>query len=94
MHTVYICVGTDYDLVKIQIFYSIFYVERMLEQVEFFVFVDYFFGHAIAIERLTPQTEYCLCLDITGFGQRTGSTISFCDKQGSRQPGFFICFVS
>ena len=49
MHAVHIGIGGYDDFVVAQCFYAVFYIQGCLEQVEFFVFINYFLGQSVGI---------------------------------------------
>ncbi|MCY1244305.1 hypothetical protein D9M72_573720 [compost metagenome] len=81
MHTVDIGIGCDYDIVVTQVAHILLYIQSRLEQVEFFVFVDNLFAHAIRIQRFSTQAENGLGINVTRFRNGTRSRISLGDKK-------------
>src|SRR5690625_6031916 len=80
MHSINIGVGGNNYFVVPKSFQPVFYLKCMLEKVQFFIQVDNFFSHPKAIERLPPQTENSLIIDISCLSDRTTCRISFRDK--------------
>ena len=64
MHPVHIGIGSDDHPVVTQVVERIFNIQRVLEQVEFLVLVNYFLGQAVAVQRFTPQAEHRLGFSI------------------------------
>ena len=60
VHAVDIGIGSHNDLIVSERIESVFYVEGSLQQVEFFILVDYLFLLAVAVERLSHEREHRL----------------------------------
>src|SRR5690625_5734361 len=84
MHSINIGVGGNNYFVVPKSFQPVFYLKCMLEKVQFFILVDNFFSHPKAIERLPPQTENSLIIDISCLSDRTTCRISFRDRKSTR----------
>ena len=80
VHTVHISIGRDDDFVVTQVLETVFDVERVLQQVEFFVFVHDLLGHAEAVERLTAEAEHRLRLHVTSLRDGTRCRVTFCNE--------------
>ena len=52
VHTVHIGIGGNNHFVITQSFDTVFNVQRGLQQVELFVFINHFFGQSVRVERL------------------------------------------
>ena len=89
VHTVHIGIGSYYDVVVTDAVQTVFYIQRVLQQVKLFVLVHYFFGKAETVKRLTFQTKNCLCHHIARFGDGTRGRITF----GNKQRGILATFV-
>src|SRR5690606_20873365 len=83
VHTVHVGIGGDHDVVVPQVFKAFLDVQRRLQQVEFFIFVNNFFRKPVAVQRLPFQAENCLRVHITAFGDGTtrGITLRY-EKRG------------
>ena len=82
MHTIHIGIGGYYNVVVAQAFHAFFYVEGVLQQVELFIFIHYLLGKAVAVERLTPQTEHRLSLYLPALGDATAGRVALGDEDG------------
>ena len=49
VHTVNIGIGGDNNLAVSEVFYPIFYIQCMLQEVEFFIFIDNLLGEFVTI---------------------------------------------
>src|ERR1035437_9744001 len=79
---VHIGIGGYYYIVVAQPVQPFFYIQRMLQQVEFFILIHYLFGQAIAVEWLTPQAEYCLAFHRPALGYRTTCRVALGNEDG------------
>ena len=86
VHTVHIGIGRDNHLVVAEVLETVFDIESVLQQVEFFVFVHHLLGHAEAVQRLTAQAEHGLRLHVAGLGNGTRSRVTF----GNEDHGFAV----
>src|SRR5690606_4265258 len=82
VHPINISIRGDYDVVISQIFHRIFNIQRSLQQVEFLVFVNYFFGHSVGIQRFSTKGKNSLRIYITAFGYTSTRRISLGYKKG------------
>jgi hypothetical protein len=57
VHAVHIGISGDDNLAVSQAFQPIFNIQRMLQQIEFFIFIDNLFCQAERIQRLTAQAK-------------------------------------
>jgi hypothetical protein len=80
VHSVHIGIGCNNNLVVTQIVNAFFNVQRCLQQVEFFVFVNHFFGESEGIQRFPPQTENGLRIYIARFGDGTTGRVTLGNK--------------
>ena len=89
VHAVDVGIGGDDDAVVTQVFDAVFDVEGVLEEVEFLVFVNDFFGEAKAVQGLSFEGEDGLGFGVAGFGDGTGGGIAL----GDEDHGFRSQFV-
>ena len=80
VHTIDISIGCDNHFVVTQVLETVFDIERMLQQVEFFVLIDDLLRHAEAVERLTAEAEHRLRLHVTSLGDGAGCGVTFCNE--------------
>src|SRR5688572_9509042 len=83
MHAIHSRIGSDHDIIITQSLVSFFNIQRMLQQVELFIFIYYFFGKAKTVQWLATQAEYSLCIHTPRLGDRTTGTIPFGNKNGA-----------
>ena len=82
MHAIHIGIRGNHDIVIAQILKSLFKVERSLEQVELFIFVNNPFAQPEAVERFSLKAEYRLGVNIPGLGDRSAGRITLGDENG------------
>ena len=68
VHSVHIGIGCNYYLVVAQIIQALLNVQGCLQQVELLILINHLFGQAVAVQRLTTQTEYRLGIYVTALG--------------------------
>ena len=82
MHSIYVRICCNNDIIIPKCFIAFLYIQCMLQQIELFILINYFLRQSIHIQRFASQTKYSLCLYVPGFGYRTAGRIAFCDKNG------------
>ena len=86
VHTVHIGISCYNHLVVSKPFHAVLDIEGCLEEVEFFVLINYLLGESIRVERFTTETEYGLRIHIAALGDRTTCRIPL----GDEDTGFFL----
>jgi len=81
VHAVHVSVGGDDDLVVAQPVEPVLDIQRGLEEVKLFVFVDDFLGQAVGVERFAFEGEDRLRLHIARGGEGTGRGVTFDDEE-------------
>ena len=80
VHTVYIGICCHYHLIISKRVESVFNVERRLQQVELFVFVDHLFGEPERVQWFSAEREHRLCVHIAAFGDGSAGRIALGDE--------------
>src|SRR6478672_3326017 len=88
MHSIHISIGCNYNIIVSQAFIAFFNIKCMLQEVELFIFIHYFFGKTITVERFTTQAKYSLGIHAAGLSDGATGTITLGNKYG----GFFLFF--
>ena len=83
VHAVDIGISGDDDVVVAQILDIFVDVQGGLQQIELFVLVTHFLGHPQAVERLTAQAEYGLCLHVAALGDASRCGVALGDEDGA-----------
>src|SRR5688572_2537471 len=82
MHPIDIRIGGYNNIIITEIIQAVLNIQRMLEQVEFLIFINHFFCKTVAVQWLSFQTENGLGHDIPGFGDGPAGRISLGYEQG------------
>src|SRR5690606_17880488 len=85
VHSVNIGIGGNYNVVVPQIAEIFLDVQRRLQQVELLVFINNLLAHAVRVQRLSTQTENCLRIHVTRFGNRSRGRISLGNEKRTFQ---------
>ena len=83
VHTVHIGIGGYNYFVVSQSVYAVFDIQGSLQEIKFFVFVNYFFSQTETVERFSPQTKNSLGIYIAAFGNGTTGRIALGDKDAA-----------
>ena len=83
VHAVDIGIGGDDDVVVAQVLDVLVDVQGGLQQVELFVLVTHFLGHAQAVERLAAQAEHGLGLHVAALGDASRCGVALSDEDGA-----------
>ena len=83
VHAIDIGIRCDYYLVVTDVFDAFLDVEGGLQEVELLVFIDHFFGESVTVERLAPQTEHSLCIDVAALGDAAARRVTLRDEYRS-----------
>ena len=83
MHSIHIGISCNNDIIIAKAFICRLQYSMHAEKIEFFIFINHFFGQAKTVQRLTTQTEHGLSLYFPDFGNGSAGTIAFCDKNGT-----------
>ncbi|MNE65191.1 hypothetical protein D3C80_1606510 [compost metagenome] len=85
VHPIDIGIGCNYNVVVSQAIHTVFNIQRVLQQVEFFILIYHFFGKTKTVQRLTSQTEYSLRFYITAFGNRSARGVTLSNENSGCQ---------
>ncbi len=83
VHAVHIGVGCYDDLVVAKSFDTFFHIERVLQEIEFFVLIDDLFGQTETVQGFAAEAEDSLCFHVSGLGNTAAGGVAFRDEDGA-----------
>ena len=89
MHSVVIGISRDDDLVVSEVVHVVLYTKCVDQQIQLLVLSNLLSAFLVAVDRLSTQTEYCLCLCLARFCDCTARRVSL----GDEDAGIFSQFL-
>ena len=81
VHAIDVGVGGEDDLLIAEVIDGVLDIERVLEEIEFLVFVDDLFGEAEGVEGFAAETEDGLGFDAAGASDGAAGAVAFGDEE-------------